>query len=126
MQEKVHCELRNLLMMVLVPRPLHEDGARQAAYLRATVSRIVNPTVMQSKGLDFLRPIWRMIYSNESYCLNLSESDVSITYTRYINNYKNKAKRASSNDQTIDDAVKNNFTPVGMAIVNGSPHAMVL
>ena len=39
-QEKVHCELRNLLMMVLVPRPLHKDGERQAAYLRATVSRV--------------------------------------------------------------------------------------
>ena len=77
LKEEFHCELRNLLMMVLVPRPLHEDGERQAAYLRATVSRvrfnfirlvtkhfkIVNPTVMQSKGLDFLRPIWRLIYS---------------------------------------------------------------
>ena len=39
-EEKVHCELRNLLMMVLVPKPLHEDGERQAAYLRATVSRV--------------------------------------------------------------------------------------
>ena len=40
MLEKVHVELRNLLMMVLVPKPLHEDGPRQAAYLRATVSRV--------------------------------------------------------------------------------------
>ena len=39
-QEEVHVELRNLLMMVLVPKPLHEDGPRQAAYLRATVSRV--------------------------------------------------------------------------------------
>ena len=39
-EEWVHVELRNLLMMVLVPKPLHEDGPRQAAYLRATVSRV--------------------------------------------------------------------------------------
>ena len=39
-EEKVHIELRNLLMMVLVPKTLHEDGPRQAAYLRATVSRV--------------------------------------------------------------------------------------
>ena len=40
MREEVHCEIRNLMMMTLVPRPLHEDGKRQAAYLRATVSRV--------------------------------------------------------------------------------------
>ena len=40
MKEEVHCEIRNLLMMTLVPRPLHKDGTRQAAYLRATVSRV--------------------------------------------------------------------------------------
>ena len=40
MRESVHCELRNLLMMVLIPKPLHKDGQRQAAYLRATVSRV--------------------------------------------------------------------------------------
>ena len=39
-KEKVHVELRNLLMMVLVPKPLRQDGPRQAAYLRATVSRV--------------------------------------------------------------------------------------
>ena len=40
MEEWVHCEIRNLLMMVLVPKPLHKDGAHQMAYLRATVSRV--------------------------------------------------------------------------------------
>ena len=40
MKENVHCEIRNLMMMTLVPRPLHKDGDRQAAYLRATVSRV--------------------------------------------------------------------------------------
>ena len=39
-QEEVHCEIRNLMMMTLVPKPLHEDGNRQAAHLRATVSRV--------------------------------------------------------------------------------------
>ena len=40
MDEEVHCEIRNLMMMTLVPRPLHKDGEVQAAYLRATVSRV--------------------------------------------------------------------------------------
>ena len=83
---------------------------------------------MQSKGLDFLRPIWAMIYSDEivehgeydhlsrafkckTKGLNLSESDVSVTYTRYINNYKNTSMEAQPNDKTIDDAVKDGLTP---------------
>ena len=73
---------------------------------------------MQSKGLDFLRPIWAMIYSNEDigihdyiYGLNLSESDVEVTYTRYINNHKKTTKDAKPNDKTIDDAVKDGLTP---------------
>ena len=70
---------------------------------------------MQSKGLDFLRPIWAMIYSNE-WCdlcdgLDLSESDVEVTYTRYINNHKKTSKDAKPNDKTIDDAVKVGLTP---------------
>ena len=68
---------------------------------------------MQAKGLDFLRPIWTMIYSDE-WCgdytrgLNLSESEVSVTYSRYINNYKTDAQ---ANDRTIDNAVKAQLTP---------------
>ena len=64
-----------------------------------------------------------MIYSNEEidevydYAeedfvplngLNLSESDVSVTYTRYVNHYKIAAQR---NDKTIDEAVKDGLTP---------------
>ena len=79
---------------------------------------------MQSKGLDFLRPIWAMIYSTENlgyfdgdvllryetYCygLNLSEKDVSVTYTRYINNYK---KDVQPNDKSIDEAIEAKLTP---------------
>ena len=71
---------------------------------------------MQSKGLDFLQPIWSMIYSNEglSYdgdCntgLNLSESDVEVTYTRYVNNYK---KVEQANDKSIVEAVEAKLTP---------------
>ena len=38
--DKVHSIIRNLLMMVLIPRKLHVDDESQAAYLRATVSRV--------------------------------------------------------------------------------------
>ena len=73
---------------------------------------------MQSKGLNFLRPIWAMIYCDEFQhgdfeCdtmkgLKLSESDVEVTYTRYVNNYK---KDAQTNDKTIDEAVEAELIP---------------
>ena len=40
MNDKVHSIIRNLLMMVLIPRKLHVDDESQAAYLRAAVSRV--------------------------------------------------------------------------------------
>ena len=56
-----------------------------------------------------------MIYSDEE-CgttkgLNLSESDVSVSYTRYINNYKNTTNDTYPNDIPIDDAVWAGLTP---------------
>ena len=70
---------------------------------------------MQSKGLDFLRPIWRLVHADGLYYnggsdkgLNLTESDVSVTYTRYVNNYK---KDAQPNDQTIDQAIEAKLSP---------------
>ena len=74
---------------------------------------------MQSKGLDFLQPIWKMIYSDEEirvyFCettkgLNLSESDVEVTYTRYINTMK-PPQNPKPNDKTIDEAVEAKLTP---------------
>ena len=68
-----------------------------------------------------------MIYSDEVVSfnsrknftngLNLSESDVSVTYTRYVNNYKKTTKDAKPSDKTIDDAVKDGLTP-GKKIMN--------
>ena len=71
---------------------------------------------MQAKGLDFLRPIWAMIYSHEEldwklFGLNLSESDVTVTYTRYVNNYKKITKDARLNEKAINDAVEAGLTP---------------
>ena len=73
---------------------------------------------MQPKGLNYLRPIWEMIYSEQFKTgndvikgLNLSENDVSVTYTRYINNHKKTKKVAKPNDKTIDDAIKDGLTP---------------
>ena len=39
-EEKVHVELRNLIMMILLPKKLHIDDSSQAAFLRAAVSRV--------------------------------------------------------------------------------------
>ena len=38
--EKVHVEIRNLTMMILLPRKLHLDDETQAAFVRAAVSRV--------------------------------------------------------------------------------------
>ena len=38
--EKTHVEIRNLAMMILLPKKLHFDGEHQAAFLRAAVSRV--------------------------------------------------------------------------------------
>ena len=73
---------------------------------------------MQSKGLDFLQPIWAMIYSNEGLRessdsdkgLNLSESDVEVTYTRYINTTK-PPRNPKPTDKTIEEAVEARLTP---------------
>ena len=36
----IHKKIRNLVMMILLPKRLHYDGAHQAAFLRAAVSRV--------------------------------------------------------------------------------------
>ena len=45
-EEKVHVELRNLIMMILLPKKLHIDDNSQAAFLRAAVSRVSNAKVI--------------------------------------------------------------------------------
>ena len=40
--EWVHIEIRNLVMMILLPKKLHVDGQHQAAFLRAAISRVRN------------------------------------------------------------------------------------
>ena len=56
-----------------------------------------------------------IIYGHVSYGytsgLKLSEIDVNVTCTRYINNYKEATKTAQSNDKIIDDAIKAGLTP---------------
>ena len=42
--EKTHVEIRNLIMMLLLPRKLHIDDNTQGAYLRAAVSRVRQKT----------------------------------------------------------------------------------
>ena len=42
LSEKVHVQMRNLAMMILLPRKLHVDDDTQGAYLRAAISRVKN------------------------------------------------------------------------------------
>ena len=39
-EEQIHVELRNLIMMILLPKKLHVDDQSQDAFLRAAVSRV--------------------------------------------------------------------------------------
>ena len=39
-EDAVHVEIRNLIMMTLVPRKLHSDDKSQGSYIRAAVSRV--------------------------------------------------------------------------------------
>ena len=50
-------------------------------------------------------------YEREVQGLKLSEIDVSVTYTRYINNHENATKDVLSNDKTLDDAVEAGLIP---------------
>ena len=61
-----------------------------------------------------------MICSNEEFYgenykkitngINLSENDVEVTYTRYINTMK-QPQNPKPNDKTIDEAVEAGLTP---------------
>ena len=39
--DKFHKETRTLLMMTILPRTLHEDSPKQAAYIKAALSRVI-------------------------------------------------------------------------------------
>ena len=118
--EAVHVEIRNLTMMILLPRKLHMDDATQAAFVRAAVSRvsskinvnlfisvkIANPTVLEPRGISFLRPVWEMI--TDTWLLGLNESDVDVYYTKYINNFKGALQ---AGERSIEQAVNDRLTP---------------
>ena len=40
MKESVHVQIRNLTMMVLLPRKLHTDDESQGAYVQAAMARV--------------------------------------------------------------------------------------
>ena len=67
---------------------------------------MANPTVMLPRGIELLRPIWRLI-TDEDY-LNFSFNDIEVCYTKYINNYKHAV---ANGEQSIDEAVQAGLTP---------------
>ena len=68
--------------------------------------KIANPTVMEPRGISFLRPVWQMI--TETWLLGLNESDVDVYYTKYINNFK---RALPAGEQSIEQAVDDRLTP---------------
>ena len=67
---------------------------------------------MQSRGIDFLLPIWQMLTANNY--LGLLENEVGVSYEKYINEYK---RPLLPNELSISDAVRDELTP-GIKIVN--------
>ena len=74
---------------------------------------------MQSRGIDFLCPIWQLIkkkrkgydyYRNkpEFKGLDLSDGQVVTFYTTYVNDYK---RRLQQNEISIRNAVREKLTP---------------
>ena len=74
---------------------------------------------MQSRGIDFLCPIWQLIkkkregydyYRNkpEFQGLDLSDGQVVTFYTTYVNDYK---RPLHQNEISIRDAVRKRLTP---------------
>merc|ERR1719343_348645 len=69
--DKTHKEIRNLIAMILLPKKLHKNDESQAAYLKAAVSRIANPTVLEKPGALMLYPIYHLLFGkhNDGYWL---------------------------------------------------------
>jgi hypothetical protein len=79
--------------------------------------QIANPTVMEPRGLDFLRPIWEMMqtqnhrgHRNDEY-IGLASDEVRVYYTKYVNNYKSQLNQLQPGQISIRDAVKDGLTP---------------
>ena len=63
-------------------------------------------------------PILLTLTLNNDYSsLNLSEDDVEVSYTRYINHMKS-TQNPKSNEKTIDEAVKAELTPGNKRKIN--------
>ena len=120
-EERTHVHLRNLVMMVLLPKKLHFDGEHQAAYLRAAVSRvrnvnfisniitkIANQTVLEQEGLYLLRPVYELLFEDDDY-LYLSRSSVNVYYRTYYNTFK--GNEIKTNDLSLQIAVDQELTP---------------
>ena len=68
--------------------------------------KIANPTVLEPRGISFLRPVWLMITGR--WPLNLYESDVDVYYTKYINNFK---RALQAGERSIEQAVNDRLAP---------------
>ena len=62
---------------------------------------------MQPRGVEFLRPIWESITDGCSY-LGLSFNDITVYYTKYVNNHKHAV---AIGERSVDQAVQAGLTP---------------
>ena len=106
-RDKVHVEMRNLIMMVLLPKKLHFDDNSQSAFLRAAISRMANKTVIEEEGIWLLRPVYHLLF--DSYYLGFDLSKVIVCYETYTNNFKTDSLH--KNVQTIENAVDKGICP---------------
>ena len=61
---------------------------------------------MQPRGVEFLRPIWKLI-TDRGY-LALSFSNIKVYYTKYVNIHKHQV---TNEEKSVDDAVQAGHTP---------------
>ena len=67
---------------------------------------MAHPTVMLPRGIELLRPIWKLI-TDKKY-LGLSFKNINVYYTKYVNNYKHTV---ANGERSIDEAVQAGLTP---------------
>ena len=61
---------------------------------------------MQPRGVEFLRPIWKLV-TGVRY-LDISFKEIKVYYTKYVNNHKHAV---AYGERSIDEAVQAGLTP---------------
>lgn len=147
-------EIKNLLMLMIVPKKMHIGDTSQAAYLKAAISRLCHKTALDEEGLYYLRPLFgtrdlasttmdASTYGSQVQCrvkFNLTLDQVRPSYNVFYNPFSHQS-RPKLGQRSILEVVKvidengtgqacqyDELCPVGAVNMPGETvtHAMVL